>query len=430
MKKNYSFFLFLFSFFFFFSSCKKNEKKETSTTQSADNQYRAYAEFEQQESVWLALPNVDHVHDLKNSSVTAQIIISLLPFTKVNFLCSSDSALQAFKPMLPDSIWKNERLSVHIAPYQEFWMRDMGPVFLKNSKNERAMLDLNFNNWGYEPDSMKVDLDETLDERLAQKLNLPLVSNSLFHEGGDTELNGKGTLIVVEIVEKQRNPNMTLEQIEAVFKKTMGVKKVIWLKEGVREDDFTFQGPIPIANNKMGYTLLTTGGHIDEFCRFVNPTTVLLAQVDSSDLGDPIAQENLKRLAINEQILRNATDQDGKPLNIIRMPMPKTYTRLLTPKDWVYDIVGSSVKDKTPFLKKKPIIGIMASSYLNFLIANGVVLAQKYYKKGMDDSFRLRDEQSLQILKSVFPGRKIIQLDAASVNWGGGGVHCITANGF
>jgi agmatine deiminase len=430
MKKKYPFLLAIAAFFLFFSSCKKNDKKEISKTQVVGNQYYALAEFDKQESVWVAFPNVDHVHDLKNSSVTAQIITSLLPFTKVNFLCPSDSALQIFKPLLPDSIWKNERLAVHIAPYQEFWMRDMGPVFLKNAKNERAILDLNFNNWGYAPDSMSVDLDETLDERLAQKLKLPIVSNSMFHEGGDTELNGKGMLIVVEAVEKQRNPNMSLEQMEAVFKKTMGVKKVIWLKEGVREDDFTFESPIPIANNKMGYTLLTTGGHIDEFCRFVNPTTVLLAQVDSADLDDPIAQENLKRLAVNEQILRSATDQDGKPLTIIRMPMPKTYTRLLTPKDWVYDAVGASVKDKTPFLKKKPITGIIASSYLNFLIANGVVLAQKYYKKGMDESFLLRDEQSLKILQSVFPDRKIIQLDATSVNWGGGGVHCITANGF
>lgn len=238
--------------FFIFSSCKKNDKKEISKLQSIDNQYYALAEFDPQESVWLAFPNLDHVHDLKNSSVTAQIIASLLPFTKVNFLCPSDSALQIFKPLLPDSIWKNERLTVHIAPYQEFWLRDMGPVFMKNTKNERAMLDLNFNNWGTISDSMSVDLDETLDERLAQKLRLPIVSNSMFHEGGDTELNGKGTLIVVEVVEKQRNPNMTLEQMEAVFKKTMGVKKVIWLKEGVREDDLLSKVQFQLPITKWG----------------------------------------------------------------------------------------------------------------------------------------------------------------------------------
>ncbi len=419
-----------FFFFLFLFACKNEDKKTSVKSQSVDNQYHALAEFDEQQAVWVAVPNIDHVHDLKNATVTAEIVKSLLPFTTVNLLCKNDSMLAIFKPFLADSCWKNQRLKVVLTNFQEFWLRDMGPVFLKNDKNERAMLDLNFNGWGYFPDTMTVDLDETLDERLAKKCNIPTLSNSLIHEGGDTELNGKGTLIVVEAVEKQRNPTLSLEQMEAVFKHTMGIKKVIWLKQGVREDDHTTLSPIPIGKNKMAYTLLTTGGHIDEFCRFVTANTVLLAQVDSSDLSDPIAQENFNRLAVNEQILKNATDQDGKPFTIIRMPMPRIITRTLTPKDWIYQAVGETVKDKTPFLQKKPITGILASSYLNFTIANGVVLCQKYYKKGMDISFKTRDEKAQKILQSIFPLKKIIAIDAESVNWGGGGVHCITANEF
>jgi agmatine deiminase len=427
--KNTNFIFFIFFHFLFFS-CKNNVSQEKKGGVEAKSGFMLPAEFDDQKGIFIAFPNVNHVATMKNSEVTAEIIRTLLPFTDVNFLVPNDSALAIFKPMLHDSIWKNPRLKVIVQPYQEFWMRDMGPVFLKNSEGKTAMLDYNFNSWGY-LDTLETKLDESLDERLAAFEKIPLVSSSLVHEGGDTEVNGKGTLIVVETVEKQRNPALSLVQMEDIFKKTMGVKKVIWLKQGVYEDDHTFKSPIPINAKEKAYTLLTTGGHIDEFCRFVNPNTVLLAEVDSADLNDPIAIENQKRLAVNFEILKNATDQDGNPLKIIRMPMPKTMVRDFSPKDWVYQQLETmKYENGHVFPKGKKVKGILASSYLNFLIANKVVIAQKYYKNGMDLTHKKRDEASKKILESVFPNRKIIQIDAVPINWGGGGVHCITANQF
>lgn len=409
-------------------SCKNDSKKEDKNT---SNRFEAKAEFDEQKGVYIAFSNVEHINGLSNHPVTANIIANLLPFIKVNFIVPSDSALNVFKPFLHDSLWKHPNLNIIKQPYQEFWLRDMGPVFLKNAKNERVMLDYSFNAWGYS-DSMTVQLDENLDENLANYLKIPILSTPLIHEGGDSEFNGKGTMIVVEAVEKQRNPSLSLQQMEQIFKDKFGQKKIIWLKKGVHEDDFSFDGPIPIGRNELGYTLLTTGGHIDEFCRFVNPNTLLLAQVDSADFDDPIAKENYIRMEENYQILKNATDQDGKPFTIIRMPMPRTIIRKLNTKDYVYQQLSAMNFEKTgmKFPIGKAVNGIMASSYLNFLITNKVVLAQKYYKEGMDLTFKKRDEASLKILKSVFPDRTIIQLDATPVNWGGGGIHCITANEF
>jgi agmatine deiminase len=392
--------------------------------------FEAFAEFNDQKGIYVAFPNVEHVAGFSNQKVVAEIIKNVLPYATIHFLVPSDSALQVFRPNLSEEDRKNPNLKIVKMPYQEFWLRDMGPVFLSNGQT-RAMLDYNFNGWGY-MDTLDCQKDEKVDELIAKNLSIPIISNHLVHEGGDTELNGKGTLIVVEAVEQQRNPHLSINQMTTIFQQTMGVKKVIWLKKGVHEDDFTFDGPIALEGGKMGYTLLTTGGHIDEFCRFVTPNTLLLAQVDAADLNDPIAVENKIRLEENYQILKNATDQDGKPFNIIRMPMPRTITRSLTPNDWVYQQISMMNYTKTniPFPKGKPVTGIMASSYLNFLITKGVVLAQKYYQTGMDETFKTRDEQSKNILQSIFPDKKIIQIDATPVNWGGGGIHCITANDF
>lgn len=402
-------------------------KNQYQAAQKTAVTYRLPAEFEAQEAVWIAFPNVEHRAGFSNQQAVAQIILNLLPYTKVNFLAPSDSALQVFRANLPDSVWKNPNLKTFIAPYQEFWMRDMGPQLLQVSNGEKAMLDLNFNSWGY-TDSMTVEKDESLDENLANQLKIKLLSTSMIHEGGNTEVNGKGTLILVETVEKQRNPTMTLAQMEAEWKRLVGIKKVIWLKRGVYEDDFSFESPINVPNGKKAYTVMTTGGHIDEFCRFADEHTILLADIDVEDLkNDPVAVENKRRIDENYEILKHATDQDGKAFRIIRVPTPITQVATLTPKDWTYQTLSSlNYSNGHIFPKGKNIDAIIASSYLNFLISNGVVLAQKYNtgKNGLE--FKQRDEQALAALQTAFPNKKIVMLDNAAVNWGGGGIHCIT----
>jgi agmatine deiminase len=101
----------------------------------------------------------------------------------------------------------------------------------------------------------------------------------------------------------------------------------------------------------------------------------------------------------------------------------------LHPGDGTYDLISTSdFENGHQFPKGKPVLGIAAASYLNFLIANGCVLVPAYYRPGADPEVKKRDEQAQSILRSVFPQKKIIPIDALAVNFGGGGIHCITIN--
>jgi agmatine deiminase len=365
---------------------------------------------------------------MSNLDVTQQIIQELLPYVPVKMVVPNDSLLQVAQLRLPAKSFETGRLELLKIPYNEFWARDMGPAFVLKD-NRLTIADFQFNAWGmYDTLNPYSQKDEKLDERSAAILQVPLLHSPLVSEGGGHESNGKGTLLLVEAVELGRNPGMTKARIEAEYKRVTGATHFVWLKQGVREDDHTQLGPIPAPGGVEAYTVLTTNGHVDEFARFANDSTILLAQVDSADLAtDPIAQENHRRLEENYQLLKNARDQDGRPFKIVRMPMPPTILWKMQPEDPVYQVMAQMdfPKDR-PFPQGKEITVVAAASYLNFLISNDIVIGQQYWKPGWPLTVKERDERAKAILQQVFPHRKIVMLDALSVNWGGGGIHCIT----
>jgi agmatine deiminase len=415
-------------------SCKNNTPNNAaiSSANKPTITYRQAAEFEPTEAIWLIWSNYDHKEGYSNHKTQAEIIAALLPYTKVKLIVPNDSTINSIMSgntppegksgqalsILAKTAVENGRLSFFKEDYREFWTRDIGPAFLVGSDKKLAIVDFNFSGWGYgKTTDVDVAKDEKLDEKLAHKLNLKTVSTDLITEGGDHEVNGKGTLIACEAVELTRNPTMSLAQIETEFKRILGVKKVVWLKKGLYEDDYTFSGRLKNKNGDSLYTVLTTNGHVDETARFVNDSTILLAE--PVDLDDPIDQENKRRMDVNFDILKRATDQDGKPLMF----------STLKPNDGVYEAIKDfNYKDGSKFPIGKPIKIITASSYLNFLIANDVVLMAKYGEQSNDLSIKKRDEAAEFVLKSVFPNKKIIGINAFSINLGGGGIHCITRN--
>jgi agmatine deiminase len=390
---------------------------------------RRPAEFEPTAAVWLLWSNYDHSAGVSNAQATFDIIEALLPYTKVKLVVPSDSILQIVQARFKENNIPKDQLTMYQFPYREFWARDMGPSFVIDEKGQLAVTDFNFSAWGYAPkgDSLAA-LDEKLDERIAAVLKAPLRSSDIYTEGGDHEINGLGTIILTESVEMTRNPTMSLAQIEAEFKRMLGVSHFIWLKNGLREDDHTFTGPMKDAQGQSIYTVLTTNGHTDEYVRFVSPTTLLLAEADANST-DPIEQENARRLEASYQILKQAKDQDGKPFTIIRIPLPYPIVKTMQPGDAVYDMISTfDYTDGSIFPKGKPVQVMAASSYLNFTIANGCVIMPKYWKEGADISIKQRDEAAMAILQKAFPDKKIIPLDVLAVNLGGGGIHCITMN--
>ena len=189
-------------------------------------------------------------------------------------------------------------------------------------------------------------------------------------EGGAIETNGKGTLITSEEclmhpTIQVRNPNFTKADYEAVFKEYLGITNVIWLGNGIEGDD--------------------THGHIDDLCRFVNENTVVtIVESDTKDSNYKPLQDNLKRL-------QNAKLEDGKPLNIIELPMPKRI---------IFDGL------------------VLPASYANFLILNHCVLVPTF-----NDA---NDRIALNILAECFPNREIIGINAIDLIWGFGTLHCLS----
>jgi agmatine deiminase len=410
-----------------FTACDQLDKKKDTVT-TTQERCRQVAEFESTEAIWLLWSNYDHKKGYSNSKVTLNIINALLPDTKVKLVFAHDSIYRQNQHLLPAKALKTKQLEIIILPFREFWARDMGPAFIIKN-NQLAMADFNFNGWSYnDPTDSATALDEKLDEKIAEYMKLPVISTELITEGGDHEVNGQGLMLATESVEKMRNPHLSLMQIEAELKRILGIKKVIWLKKGLYEDDNTTTARVTNSKGEKVYTPLTTNGHVDEYVRFVNPTTILLAAVDSTD-KDSISLENARRLEENYQILKAATDQNGQSLKIVRIPLPKHVFVTLQTGDGVYDIIKNfSYKDGSTFPKGKPIQIIAAASYLNFLIANETVLMPTYVQANASLDVKKREADALAVLKSVFPTKKIVLIDALAVNLGGGGIHCITRN--
>ena len=193
---------------------------------------------------------------------------------------------------------------------------------------------------------------------------------------------------------------------------------MIWLKKGLWEDEVGVWLP-------GGYYPMGTEGHIDEFCRFVNDSTIMLTEVTIDERDrDSIHAENYRRLEENYTILKNATSYNGKPFHIIRVPVADHCAYEVKYEDmqpWM-GIYFPGVK-AGEFAK-----GIATSSYLNFIIANEVVITAKYWKDGRNESKKVKDEKVLEIFSRAFPGKKVVQIDMEGYNNGGGGMHCATFN--
>lgn len=387
-------------------------------------------EFEHQDAVWLGWPVHENKKGVSTVPLVMQMLRELTPHVPVRLAVQDSNEMESVKKLLREQSIPADRIAFHMIPHGDIWFRDMGPIFLTDSHSRKKIADFDFNQWSYDDgSSYETMTDEKVDREAAAALKLDTTPSELISEGGDRESNGKGTMIVTESVELQRNPNLSRQEIENELKRVLGMKKIIWLRQGLYEDDLTYNGPVPGPSGaKDAYTTFTTGGHIDEFCRFAGPSTILFTGITSEEAAaNPIARENYRRMKENLEILQHSTDQDGNPFKIILMPAAEPLYVSMEPGDGVYDALSElEFEDGHQFPAGKPVNVIEAASYLNFLISNGIVIGQKFWKPGLPEKIREKDEESLRILQSVFPDRHIVQIDALPLNIAGGGIHCIT----
>ena len=319
----------------------------------------------------------------------------------------------------------------HVIDHLDFWMRDNGPIFvIDRQAKQRKIIDFGFTNWTYyKSNEIPSIIEEAVDRKIANLINVPLIRSSIISEGGDREFNGDGVLMMVEHVEMQRNRENNFEnreQLEWEMKRVFGksASKIIWLEtEGLVDDQCSYRGKIPGTNFYGSYG---TGGHIDEWCRFVDEKTIMLAYVPDF-LNDCISVENRRRLEQNYELLKKATNVRGEPFTIIRVPVAPHVIHDVKKGDSVFDTLQEmTFEDGSVIHPDETIQFIIASSYLNFLVTNNTVLVAKYYREGLPQHVKETDEQVLKLFESVYPDRQIVQISTEALNMGGGGMHCIT----
>ena len=335
--------------------------------------YRMPAEWDQHAATWLTWPRRDGIsfpdrfEPIPAYWVRMTELLSQHETVHINTFDDEQEA-EITQHLARSKELVANRVFLHRFPAYEPWCRDHGPIFVTREiagQRELAVIDWRYNAWGgkYPP----FDLDDALPQHVARLLAVPLFQPDIVLEGGSIDVNGRGTLLTTEacLLNPNRNPHLNRKQIEQYLRDYLGVTKILWLGDGIAGDD--------------------TDGHVDDLARFVNSTTIVtIVEDDPADQNYKPLQENLRRL-------QSMTDQDGGPLRIVPLPMPRP----------VY------YKDQR-----------LPASFANFYIANGVVLVPTF-----DDP---TDTRALTTLQELFSDRRVVGIPSLDLIRGLGAFHCVT----
>lgn len=356
---------------------------QTLNSTPADDGYRMPAEFELHRRCWMLWP--ERPDNWRENAVPAQAAFAAVAaaigrFEPVTVGASAAQYANA-RRQLPDSVQVIELAS------NDAWMRDVGPTFVVHPSGVVRGVDWRFNAWGglngglYAP----WDLDEGVAGKVLQAAGCDRYAAPLIMEGGAIHVDGQGTLITTEecLLNPNRNPDLSRAEIETYLRQYLGIKAVIWLGEGVYNDE--------------------TNGHVDNLCCFVRPGVVVLTWTD--DPQDPqyaISSDAYERLS-------RARDAQGRPLQMVKIPAPTPVIVTETEAEGVQALDGSRARYTGERL---------AASYVNFYIANGGVVMPAF-----GDS---NDEVAAQVIAGLFPDREVVSVPSREILLGGGNIHCIT----
>ncbi len=335
--------------------------------------YRMPAEWEAQAAVWLSWPS-GHPDCwpetlAKVETVFAEIAAAISRYETVRI---NAPALrhEEIRGQFLSAAASAERVELYDHPNDDVWCRDHGPLFVKHRETgELAVTNWGFNGWGdkFGP----YDLDNEIPVHIANTLGLQRFDGGMILEGGSIELNSHGQLLTTEAVllNPNRNPHLSKEDIELRLKDFLGATEIFWLGAGIEGDD--------------------TDGHIDDLARFVNDGTIVISrEKDGKNPNHRILQENRDRLG-------DFRLPDGSKPEIVDIDLPDA---CLAP-DW-----------RLP---------VLPASYVNFLILNEAVLVPVFGQKK-------RDTEAAGILGELFPGRDIVAINAIDIVREGGAIHCIS----
>lgn len=415
--------------------------------------YRYPAEWEPQSSVWLSWPTGGVVCRAfpPAKTVIADMAASLIgPVPTVTMLVNDAAEAEEVRQALKERNADPAKVTFFEIPHGEEWIRDFGPIFLK-SHDETLVATFGWNNWGcighYQYEGLQEGVEQTsqVSKRSAEALKLRTIESKLVSEGGNREFNGDGVLMATSTVELQRNPTMTLDEIEQELKRVFCVQKVIWLEEGVADDDHCFRGPRRCpSTGLLEFNAGTTGGHIDEYCKFIGPNSIVLTEVLEEERETPLGKLTHERMEKNLKILQASTTKNGEPWEIIRLHAPPTMKVELTREDdmwsWLEDTrfegLGETILGSKLLENEVKVLMVLPASYINMIVCNETVLVPRYSRHSdeapypfLNDALNSKlaetDEAAVAMLKQRFPTYKIVQISTvAALNIGGGGMHC------
>lgn len=389
---------------------------------------RLTADFEPAAAVWLG-------YDAGHEAFTAELARALHPHVPLKLLVRDDESEAAARALLALHGVPAERVQWLQHPAAMFFVRD-ALVFGLAPDGGLGVVDFRWTHYGWPAwcrgrrglaNCGVVDPGPaaTLDRELAAQLGAAVFTSALAMEGGGVESNGQGLLIANEALWTSRNPQLPRSAIERELRRLPGVRQVVWLPAGLAQD------PLHRGRVVGRYVAWGTGGHTDEFVRFADPRTVLLAWPDEAEAArHPVARLNLQRMRRNLEILQAVRDPQGRPLTVLKLPLPRVVerpVRLAADADptWSRGWSASLLPPGAGWRDGDEVIQVAAASTLNFVVANGVVLVPDYRRHGTPER---QHRQVLEVLGRAFPGRQLVEVDAIGANWVGAGAHCATLN--
>lgn len=337
-------------------------------------EYRMPGEWETHAGTWLGWPHELTDWPGKFAPIPwafAEIVRHLSRVERVYLLVESRAAEKRVRGILKKAGANLEAVDFLVVPTDRGWMRDSGPICVKNTEGEVAYNHFVFNGWAkYANHKKDAAVVAKANKKLKRRVFLPAhQGRRVVLEGGSIDVNGRGTLLTTEEClqskVQERNPGFTKQDYEEVFRAQLGVTNVLWLGNGIAGDD--------------------THGHVDDLSRFVNATTVVtIVEEDPKDANYAPLRDNLARL-------KDMKDQDGKPLRVETLPIPRPV--------W-FD--GQR----------------LPASYANFYIANKLVLVPTF-----NDA---NDRVALNTLSKLFPERAVVGIHCRDLVLGLGTLHCMT----
>ncbi len=346
-------------------------KNTASVVKNSDIMYAMPEESAPHEGTWLQWPH-EYQYEAEYSSQLNETWVAMTKALAtseiVHIIVYNNEEKEKVEEMLEIANVNLDKIDFNIFETDDVWIRDNGTIFVKDKTGKTIIEDWGFNGWGKKA---KYANCNAIPSKIANSKNIEIINlnNIMINEGGAVEIDGNGTLLATKsaMLNANRNPGMTQIQAENIFRKYYGITNFIWL------------------NGLAGQEI--TDMHIDGFARFANASTIIT--MVENDLIDWQVPEN------DIDILYSAKNKNKKPYNFIKLPL--TQNNVTTDYGKRLDYKGS---------------------YINYYIANKVVLVPNYIDKN--------DTVANAIIQKLYPTRKVVGIDVRNLYANGGMIHCVT----